>query len=63
LDILNLEIPTAIEGVDQHYINPREAWSDKAAYDEQASKLAVMFQENIKKFDISADIIAAGPKG
>ena len=63
MDILNLEIPKAIAGVDQKYINPREAWSDKAAYDEQASKLATMFQENIKKFDISADIIAAGPKG
>ena len=63
LGILNLHIPKSITGVDAKYINPREAWDDKAAYDEQAQKLANMFQDNIKKFDISEAIVAAGPKG
>lgn len=63
LDILNLDIPKTISGVDSQYINPREAWEDKAAYDEQAQKLATMFQENIKKFEISETIVTAGPKG
>jgi phosphoenolpyruvate carboxykinase (ATP) len=63
LGILNLHIPKSITGVDAKYINPREAWDDKAAYDEQAQKLATMFQDNIKKFDISETIVAAGPKG
>ena len=53
---------TSIPGVDEKYINPRKAWSDQAAYDLQAEKLANMFQENIRKFDVSEAIIKAGPK-
>jgi phosphoenolpyruvate carboxykinase (ATP) len=62
LDILNLDFPTEIPGVAPEYVNPRQNWGDTAAYDEQASKLAALFQDNIKRFDASSAIVAAGPK-
>ncbi|HCS27382.1 MAG TPA: phosphoenolpyruvate carboxykinase (ATP) [Spongiibacteraceae bacterium] len=63
LDILNLDIPKSIPGVDDQFVNPRKAWGDAAAYDAEASKLAKLFQDNIKKFDAAEAIVAAGPKG
>ncbi|MEH6584456.1 MAG: phosphoenolpyruvate carboxykinase [Halioglobus sp.] len=62
LDILNLDFPTSIPGVDDKYVNPRDSWGDTAAYDEQAGKLAALFQDNIGNFEVSEAIIAAGPK-
>ncbi|MFV0477579.1 MAG: phosphoenolpyruvate carboxykinase [Parahaliea sp.] len=62
LDILNLDFPTAIPGVDPQYIDPRKSWGDSAAYDDQARKLAALFTDNIAKFDASEAILAAGPK-
>ena len=62
LDVLNLDIPTSIPGVDDKYVNPREGWGDAAGYDEQAGKLAALFTENIANFEVSSAIVAAGPK-
>ena len=44
------QVPTELPGVPANVCNPRDAWSDKDAYDAQATKLAEMFKENFVKY-------------
>ncbi|HKS07141.1 MAG TPA: phosphoenolpyruvate carboxykinase (ATP) [Gemmatimonadaceae bacterium] len=61
--VFGVAMPTAIDGVPSEVLDPRKTWSDGAAYDTQAKKLAAMFAENIKKFSgLDAAVLAAGPK-
>ena len=46
--ILNLKMPKSCPGVDSNILNPRNTWSDKAAYDAQATKLRDMFRKNFE---------------
>lgn len=62
LDVLNLDFPTEIPGVDPKFLDPRGGWESEAVYNEQAARLAGLFQENITNFDVSDRIVAAGPK-
>ena len=61
LDGLNLEVPLSIQGVDSNLLNPRETWEDKSAYDAAATDLIKLFQNNFQRFDVSKEIISAGP--
>lgn len=55
-------IPTALPGVDAKLLNPRNLWSDKAAFDKQAELLVQQFIDNFKQFSVDAAIVEAGPK-
>ena len=62
LDDLNLDIPLSIPGVDNSYLNPRDTWEDKSDYDKESLKLAKLFDENFKKFEVDKAIVEAGPQ-
>ena len=57
------EVPTACEGVPREILNPRETWTDKAAYDAKAQHLVNLFIDNFSKFEDYVDekILAAAP--
>lgn len=45
-----LEVPTACPGVPAEILQPRQLWSDPAAYDESARRLQRLFAENFQQF-------------
>jgi len=63
--VFNLDIPGSCPDVPADVLNPRNTWSDGAAYDEQAHKLARMFRENFQTFasTVRPEVVAAGPRG
>ncbi|MCW5942181.1 MAG: phosphoenolpyruvate carboxykinase (ATP) [Fimbriimonadaceae bacterium] len=48
--VFGLHVPTTCPGVPKEILSPRATWTDKAAYDAQATKLFQMFEANIAKF-------------
>jgi len=59
----SLGIPIHVEGIPDGVLNPRDTWSDPAAYDTQAAKLGGLFVDNFRQFEdgVSEEIKAAGP--
>ena len=43
-------------------LDPRNTWTDKAAYDAKARELAAKFRDNDRKFSITDAVRNAGPK-
>ncbi len=57
-------VPLSCPGVSAEVLSPRETWTDKEAYDEQARDLVARFKENFVQFESHVDekVIAAAPK-
>ncbi|WP_251978822.1 phosphoenolpyruvate carboxykinase [Salinicola avicenniae] len=63
IDGLNLDVPVAVEGVESHLLDPREAWQDSDGFREQMNALIAKFNDNFTKFDgVDEAVIAAGPR-
>lgn len=65
LPVFNLTMPTAIDGIAESILDPRQGWADATAYQKRLRALAGEFIANFEKYrkqqqNISA-IIAAGP--
>lgn len=61
--IFKVWVPDQVPGVPAELLNPRNTWSDPAAYDEKAQALAAQFAKNFCQFAASAseEIASAGP--
>ena len=55
------EVPVSVAGVDGTLLDPRQTWTEAAAYDVQARKLVSMFADNFAQYVpfIDADVKAA----
>ncbi len=54
-------VPKSCPGVPPEFLNARNAWSDKAAYDRAAADLSARFAKNFEKFEAPENIRKAGP--
>ncbi len=61
--VFGFEVPAEVPEVPSALLSPRSTWSDPAAYDAQARKLATMFRENFEQYRAEATegAAAAGP--
>jgi phosphoenolpyruvate carboxykinase (ATP) len=62
--IFGVNVPVSCPDVPAGVLQPRNTWTDKEAYDRQASDLARRFNENFKKYEagVSEAVRAVAPK-
>ena len=61
----NLEVPTALPGVDSDILDPRDTYGDASEWDTKAKDLASRFQKNFVKYtgnDAGKALVKAGPQ-
>lgn len=63
-EIFGVSFPDSVPDVPNEILNPKNTWSDKAAYDRQAAALSKNFNKNFQKFAEKAnqDILDAAPR-
>jgi phosphoenolpyruvate carboxykinase (ATP) len=61
--VFGLDVVTECPNVPSEILIPRNVWSDKAAYEATAKKLAGLFATNFAAYEVgvSAEVKAAGP--
>ncbi|MBR0501142.1 MAG: phosphoenolpyruvate carboxykinase (ATP) [Bacteroidales bacterium] len=65
IPFFDFEVPTQLEGVDPHILDPRDTYSDPKQWEEKARDLAGRFVKNFKKYEYNEAgraLVAAGPK-
>ncbi|MGF1715163.1 phosphoenolpyruvate carboxykinase (ATP) [Photobacterium chitinilyticum] len=63
--IFNMEVPTALPGVDPSILDPRDTYTDPLQWESKAKDLAERFINNFDKYtdnDEGASLVAAGPQ-
>ena len=62
--VFGLRIPRVVPGCPSELLHPREAWSDKAAYDRTAARLVELFRKNFEAYaDAASEAVRkAGPR-
>jgi phosphoenolpyruvate carboxykinase (ATP) len=62
--IFGFQVPTSCPGVPAEILDPKNTWSDKAAYDQKQRDLAARFAKNFQKYAdrASEKIRAAAPR-
>ncbi len=65
IPMFNLEVPTALPGVNPAILDPRDTYADVSVWEEKAKDLASRFVKNFVKYegnDAGKALVAAGPK-
>ena len=60
LNILNLNIPLSIDGVDSNLLEPEKCWTSPIKYKQAARALASLFIENMSNFVVTEEIAKSG---
>ncbi len=65
IPLFNLEVPTALPGVDPKILDPRDTYADAADWDAKAKDLASRFVKNFVKYttnEAGKALVSAGPE-
>ena len=64
IPIFNLEVPTALPGVDPNILDPRDTYADASEWDKKAKDLAKLFIDNFEQYTDNEEgkhLVNAGP--